>query len=186
MARSECGFDDKFRPHSLRHSFATHMLQRGVDIRIIQLLPGHSSLQSTAIGHARILAVDETHVTFRWKDRAADTWRIMWLGGVEFLRRFLEHVLPRGFHKVRYYGLWHHSKRELSSRAWLLLILQKPVDAVRRMKIADLREALHQLVEIDDRQYTGHQNHDRQSPCCPHCGSVRTTLLAERPPPGMP
>ena len=48
-ARGECGFDAGFRPHSLRHSFATHMLQQGVDIRIIQILLGHSSLRSTEI-----------------------------------------------------------------------------------------------------------------------------------------
>jgi hypothetical protein len=60
----------------------------------------------TAISNARILDMDQTHVSFRWKDRTAGARRTERLPGGEFLRRFLQHVLPRGFHKVRYYGLW--------------------------------------------------------------------------------
>lgn len=133
----------------------------------------------TAITNARILRMDATHVTYRWKDRDADTWRTLRVPGVEFLRRFLQHVLPRGFHKVRYYGLWHHSKRHLSSRAWLLLILEKPTDAVGTMKIADLLGALSQLAEIADGQFPGDKVHDVDSPCCPQCGSNRTRLIGE-------
>ena len=140
----------------------------------------------TAISNARILAVDETHVTFRFKDRSTHTWQTMRLPGIEFLRRFLQHVLPRGFHKVRYYGLWHHSKRDLSNRAWLLLILQKPTGAVAVVKIADLLEAMSQLAEIDDSQDMVDEVDDPDSPCCPHCGSMRTTFLHEWPPPRMP
>ena len=139
-----------------------------------------------AISNARILGMDDTHVTFRYKDRDADIWRTMRLPGVEFLRRFLQHVLPRGFHKVRYYGLWHHSKRNLSSRAWVLLTFQQPTDAAGPVKIADLLEALCQLAEIDDRQSTGDDDDDAGRPHCPHCGSARTRVLAECPRPGVP
>jgi integrase/recombinase XerD len=48
-ARKACGFSADFTPHTLRHSFASQMLERGVDIRTIQILLGHSSLQSTEI-----------------------------------------------------------------------------------------------------------------------------------------
>ena len=140
----------------------------------------------TAITNARILDMDDTHVTYRWKDRNAGVWRTMRLPGVEFLRRFLQHVLPRGFHKVRYAGLWHHSKRRLSSQAWLLLILEKSAHAIRPFTIADLLEAFGQLAEVDDRQTMGDDDHDGDTARCPHCGSRRTTLLAELPRPGVP
>jgi len=153
----------------------------------------------TAISNTRILNINATHVTFRSKDRVTDTWRIKRLPGVEFLGRFLQHVLPRGFHKVRYYGLWHHSRRPLASRAWLLLIVEKPAgqntdprhavdsNAAHRngpMKIADLLEAFSQLATLVDQQETIAQNDDADNPCCPHCGSAHTTLLGEWPPPG--
>ena len=49
----------------------------------------------TAISNARILGMDQTHVTFRWKDRGVDALCIVRLPGVEFLRHLLQHVLPR-------------------------------------------------------------------------------------------
>ena len=137
----------------------------------------------TAISNARILDMDDTHVTFRWKDRDSDTWRTVRLPGVEFLRRFLQHVLPRGFHKVRYYGLWHSSKRDLSSRAWLLLMLQNPIDASVPMTIANLLDLLSQPCEDEDLKNP--DDDDRSRPCCPHCGSARTTLLGELPRSGI-
>ena len=76
-----------------------------------------------AITNNRILAVDDATVTYRYKDRAADRQRKETVAGHEFIRRFLQHVLPPGFHKVRYYGLWHASRREPMRNLKNLLLL---------------------------------------------------------------
>jgi hypothetical protein len=58
-----------------------------------------------AIGNARIVAANHHTVTFRYKDYADDNRvKLMTLQATEFIRRFLLHVLPRGFRRVRYYG----------------------------------------------------------------------------------
>jgi len=67
-----------------------------------------------AISNSRILDVDEEHVAFRWKDyRENGRYRakIMKLGTDEFIRRFLLHVLPDGFHRVRHYGMFANGHR---------------------------------------------------------------------------
>jgi len=139
-----------------------------------------------AISNARILDMDTTHVLFRCKHHRTGTWRTVRLPGVEFLRRFLQHVLPRGFHKVRYFGLWHPSKRDLSSRAWLLLILEKPTAVTRPRTIADLVAAGEQLTESARDPLTGDEDHDARRARCPHCGSRRTIVVAELPRQGVP
>jgi hypothetical protein len=135
----------------------------------------------TAISNARILGMDQSHVTFRWKDRKAEGWRTERLPGVEFLRRFLQHVLPRGFHKVRYYGLWHASKRTESNRAWVLLILETPADTPQPTKLADLLDALGQDTEGEDQLLSDAGDDEPQCPRCPYCNGPRTQLLGEFP-----
>jgi hypothetical protein len=140
----------------------------------------------TAISNARILGMDQTHVTFRFKDRNTDTWRTERLPGVEFLRRFLQHVLPRGFHKVRYYGLWHPSKRTKANRAWVELMLETPAETTKPPNLADLLESLGQLPQPTDPASLDLKDDDAECPRCPCCGSVRTRLLGEYPRCGGP
>jgi hypothetical protein len=64
-----------------------------------------------AITNGRIRAMDDRTVTFRYKHRKTGEMRTCTVSGHEFMRRYLQHVLPKGFHKVRYGGLWHSSKR---------------------------------------------------------------------------
>ncbi len=62
-----------------------------------------------AISNSRLLSLDERGVTFRYKDYRRNgqaRFRTMTLAPDEFIRRFLLHVLPKGFHRVRHYGLF--------------------------------------------------------------------------------
>src|SRR5262249_7486716 len=65
-----------------------------------------------AISNSRLLNLEEGRVTFRYKDYADDhRHKTMTLDAVEFLRRFVQHVLPKGFVKIRHYGLLANRQR---------------------------------------------------------------------------
>jgi hypothetical protein len=67
-----------------------------------------------AISNSRLLALDDKGVTFKWKDyriEGPDRLKTMTLAGPEFIRRFLMHVLPSGFHRIRHYGLFASAVR---------------------------------------------------------------------------
>jgi hypothetical protein len=83
-----------------------------------------------AIANSRLIAFDHAGVTFTWKDYRAkghERQKIMTLTADEFIRRFLIHVLPRGFHRIRHYGLFAQSSRaQTIAQARELLAVPKP------------------------------------------------------------
>jgi Putative transposase/Transposase zinc-binding domain len=89
-----------------------------------------------AISNRRLIASDDKGVTFKWKDYRLEgpaRYKVMTLATHEFIRRFLLHVLPAGFHRIRYYGLLASGQRaENVARARQLLA--PPIIAVDAIK----------------------------------------------------
>jgi hypothetical protein len=85
-----------------------------------------------AIANSRLIAFDDNGVTFRWKDYRAkgrNRQKIMTLASDEFIRRFLIHVLPSGFHRIRHYGIFANGGRaENLARTRNLLGVPTPQD----------------------------------------------------------
>lgn len=87
-----------------------------------------------AISNQRLIAFDESGVTFRWKDyrlKGRTRYKAMTLSAAEFMRRFLLHVLPGGFHRIRHYGLIANAeRRENLAKARALLSVDVAEDVV--------------------------------------------------------
>jgi Putative transposase/Transposase zinc-binding domain len=114
-----------------------------------------------AISNSRLLCLNERGVTFRWKDYRAKgrtRYKTMTLGADEFMRRFLLHVLPGGFHRIRHYGLLANGSRKAS--------------------LALARELLHEA-PLDHVQAHGGDDELGTTPptfVCPHCGHAMIIL----------
>ncbi len=83
-----------------------------------------------AISNARLVSADAQTVSFRWKDyriKSGDRQKVMRLATPEFIRRFLIHVLPDNFHRIRHYGLLASAARKTNiTKIRALLGVQQP------------------------------------------------------------
>jgi hypothetical protein len=89
-----------------------------------------------AISNRRLIALDDKTVTFKWKDyriEGRERYKVMTLAINEFIRRFLMHVLPQGFHRIRYYGLLTSPTRakNIARVRALLAVPLIPIDAIK-------------------------------------------------------
>ncbi len=108
-----------------------------------------------AISNSRLIACDQRGVTFKWKDYRAKPsrrYKTMTLATPEFIRRFLMHVLPAGFHRIRHYGLLANPVRV------------KQVQRLRELLSEDTLDAVPETHVVDDKLPTA-------TYICPTCGA---------------
>jgi hypothetical protein len=112
-----------------------------------------------AISNSRLLALDERGVTFRWKDYRAKgrtRHKTMTLAAEEFMRRFLLHVLPGRFHRIRHYGLLANATRK-HNLALARALLHQPTPAASAVQTTTCASAPPLFV-------------------CRHCGAAMTIV----------
>ena len=114
-----------------------------------------------AIANSRLLTMDERGITFRWKDyraKGSTRHKTMTLGTDEFMRRFLLHVLPGGFHRIRHYGLL--------------------ANAGRREHLAQARQLLHVVPTVVEPPSSTAAPVASVPPTfvCPHCGAAMSIV----------
>jgi hypothetical protein len=124
-----------------------------------------------AISNRRLVALDDNDVTFKWKDYrigGPERYKLMTLDAHEFIRRFLMHVLPQGFHRIRYYG-WLTSQTRV-----------KNIERIRELLAAP-------LIPIDAIKAVNAKPEETKAPehPCPCCGGrmriIETFLRGQQP-----
>jgi hypothetical protein len=142
-------------PQVWRKDWGVHIQPAGSGASALRYLGTY--VTRTAITNARMVRVDQEAVTFRWKDRSDhNRAKELTLPGVEFVRRYLRHVLPTGLRSIRYYGFCHPAA-----------------------KATRLRVQLHsgRPVQFGNPATLPSHTPDTPGPPCPRCGRPTQLLL---------
>ena len=122
--------------------------------------------RKTALSNGRIQRIDHHQVHLRYKDyRDRDRNKVIALDGIELIRRFLQHILPTGFMRIRHYGF-------LANRC-------------RRQKLAQIRQCLKDQAKQEVVEAVAHDKSSitvsavEKQPCCPRCKTGRLIVVGE-------
>ncbi len=120
-----------------------------------------------AISNNRIISIDKGKVTFKYRDRGRNNEiKIMTLDAHEFVRRFLLHILPMGFMKIRYFGfLAHKNKNET------IALLRKLIDPQATLPEKIKETIIEMMLRLTGTDIT----------CCPKCGKGKMTMIRKLP-----
>ena len=127
-----------------------------------------------AISNRRIVSCENGHVVFSYEDKKNKT-KLCSLDAHEFIRRFLQHVLPKGFVKVRHYGLLHHNARHSIEEVRLKIFVATGEETGETAHRAEAATSTHTLLR--SASYGG-----QAVPLCPYCGRPMRFIAISRPP----
>ncbi len=127
-ALKKAGLLEQVPPSVWKKTWVAHCQPAGRGEQVLDYLGRY--IFRVAIPNSRLERLQDGQVTFRYRDNRTQKLRQVTLPAVEFLHRFLQHVLPRGCTKVRYYGLWSPTCRTQLERARTLLAVPPPPTSV--------------------------------------------------------
>jgi hypothetical protein len=117
-----------------------------------------------AIANSRLIAMNKQGVTFKWKDyrnKGKQRYKTMTLVPDEFMRRFLIHVLPTGFHRIRHYGMIANGGRKENIARARELLMEKNIPELTDVGVNRNADEAEDSEEVTNATYI-----------CPDCGSV--------------
>ena len=152
--------DASVPPRVWRSKWVVHAKHAGSGKEVLEYLSRY--VHRVALPNSRLESFDGQRVTFRYRDSRTQELRRCTLSAEEFLRRFLQHVLPKGLFKVRSYGLFASARKG---------DLQRARDLIERERLAHNRPPPESLL-------TDPQDND-SDPVCPECGVGRLRIVAD-------
>jgi len=152
--------DDSIPIEVWRTKWVVHVKHAGSGKEVLEYLSRY--VHRVALPNSRLVSFDGEQVTFRYRDGCTQEMRRCTLSCEEFLRRFLQHVLPKGLVKIRRYGLFASARKS---------DLERARDLLEHERLAHNRPR-------PDLPQTDPEDEDLD-PVCPECGVGRLRILAE-------